>query len=181
LMRRRADFWFAMKAALHGNDPDLTMSGSARVIYQRPKQYEQDGMDHTEVLSKGLDEHGWPTLDLGALHTHSPGGRIAYDPAWLHSTYPGADSHTLGKLDLVIRQMRYARRLLNARVHFVFVDDIYAEKLAHLLRTNASVLPDDTTLHLVAFESPYKRQVSLNATEVVTPRILYSPYRDGKK
>lgn len=59
------------------------------------------------------------------------------------------------KMSIVRQQMLFAQRL-HPRMHivFVFIDDLYAVRLRDAIRRNGTdVIPHNTTLHLVHYES----------------------------
>ena len=170
--KRLEDFWTALAHA-SGRDPSLVLSGSARVVVQDVGVREQDGLSHTAVQSAALAARGLPRIHLPALKRGDLGGTIRYDPNDVH--VPNVDYVTRMKMDLVRKQIRYVAARTRKRIRFVFVDDIYAEKLRDLLVAHPELLPPRATLHLVAFVSYRPRRAELRAYEVI-PNVLFTPY-----
>jgi len=159
VQRKRAQFW-AVIARIIGTHtvPDVCMSGSARILYQHPLHREQDGIAHTVVLDDALAMHGMPILDLRALGRRD-GGTIDYRTPRFIADLPvddTVDDTVHGKLSILYHQLQYVRRLhRRGPIHLVFLDDIYATKIARTLRLhpNFAFVPHDAMLHLVHYES----------------------------
>ena len=151
--RKRNQFWAAVRRACSGKRaPSLCMSGSARVVYQRPLTREQDGMAHTVVLDTALRKHGFPGIALEALQRRD-GGQLTYSPYVV--PWPSETEVVRSKMSIVREQMLLTRRLFpGAHVVFVFIDDLYAVRLADAIRRNgAGTVPPWCTLHLIHYES----------------------------
>lgn len=155
--------------------PDVCMSGSARILYQSPLVREQDGVAHFVVLSDALVARGFPALEPRALHKKD-GGIIPYSERGM----PRVDELVRGKMAIIRDQSRLVRALYpKGQIHFVFVDDIYATRVADALRTHSlyRLIADDVVLHLVHYESfnPSTR-VNMNASPVsVRSNVFYWP------
>lgn len=177
--QKREQFW-AVIARIIGTHtvPDVCMSGSARVLYQHPLRREQDGIAHTVVLSNALAMRGMPLIDLRALGRRD-GGTIDYRIPPSIAALP-VDETVHGKLSILYHQLQFVRRLhRRGHIHLVFLDDIYATKVARTLRLHPdfAFVPNDATLHLVHYESfdPSTR-VRENARPVrVRENVFYWP------
>ena len=107
-------------------------------------------------------------IDSRALH-------IPYDCNSVHA--PGYKEVARVKMDIVLRQIRYAQKRLNVKkLLFVFVDDIYASVLADMFASFPHLAPRDATVHLVHYESFRDRRIPLSRTRQVIPGVLFSPF-----
>lgn len=149
--------------------PALVMSGSARIVYQTPGKFEQDGLSHVEMQNEGLRMRGFTVrIDKRAL-------RIPYDYNSVHA--PGYEDTARAKMDIVLRQIRYAQEYLNVKeLLFVFVDDIYASVLADMFVSFPHLAPRGVTVHLVHYKSFQNRRISLVRTREVIPGVHFSPF-----
>ena len=175
--RKRVQFWNVIARAIGGRStvPDVCMSGSARILYQTPLVREQDGVAHAIVLNEALLSRGFPPLELRALH-QKDGGIVPYSERGM----PHVDELVRGKMAIVRDQTKLVRGLHPVgQIHLVFVDDIYATKIARALRTHKSyrIVPDDVILHLVHFESfDSSTHVDMEAMPVaIRPNVFYWP------
>jgi hypothetical protein len=164
--KRVAEFWNTIEHVSKHTTPSLVMSGSARIVYQSPGMYEQDGMSHVDVLDDGLETRGYNVrVDRNALHLEYK----AIDTK-------GFDEHARFKMNIVLQQIRYAQtKLPTQAIQFVFIDDIYAPVLANMFVNYPGLCPQNVTLHLVHFVSSRSRNVRLHSKHVI-PRVLYWPY-----
>lgn len=165
------DFWRTMTSVSElagGEHPSLVMSGSARILYQEPGKLEQDGLGHVDMQNVGLEKH-FETTD------------VKIDEKALNLTYTYKDSSLIhdprdAKMDIVLKQIKYAQTKLGTeRLRFVFVDDIYAIKLATMFKANPRRLPNDVTLHLVHFES-FRNREGRPPRHKVTDRVFLYPF-----
>lgn len=107
-------------------------------------------------------------IDRHALH-------IPYDYRSVRA--PGYEDTARAKMDIVLRQIRYAQKRLNVKkLLFVFVDDIYASVLADMFVSFPHLAPRGATVHLVHYESFRDRRISLIRTREVIPGVRYSPF-----
>jgi len=142
LIRRRDAFWKLVVRACGYRPPHVVTSASARLLYQQPGKFEQDGIAHARVLEKAV-----------ALHPLTK--RAHFDRT---TRLPGYNAHRipeLGKVSIVRAQLARAKEAAGAtrRVRVVFVDDIYATKLyRNHSKALASLLREGDSLHLVHFE-----------------------------
>lgn len=169
---RVGEFWRTLLHASGPTIPSLVMSGSARVVYQIPGKFEQDGLSHVDMQNEGLRRRKYPAhvrVDTDALH-------LPYD--YRHVRAPGFDEPSRAKMDIVLRQIRYAQKRLNVKkMLFVFVDDIYASVLADMFVSLPHLAPRDVTIHLVHYESFRDRTPgTLTRTREVIPGVIFSPY-----
>ena len=168
---RVGEFWRTLLHASGPTVPSLVMSGSARVVYQTPGKFEQDGLSHVDMQNEGLRRRKYPShvrIDTDALH-------LPYDYRSVHA--PGFDEHSRAKMDIVLRQIRYAQKRLHVKkLLFVFVDDIYASVLADMFVSFPNLAPRDVIVHLVHYESLRDRRIPLSKTREVIPGVLFSPY-----
>ena len=174
-----AQLWNVIARALGGHRiPDVVMSGSARILYQNPLVREQDGIAHTVVLNNTLLNRGYPPVELRALH-QKDGGSLSYSTRGT----PRVKAETRGKIAIVRDQAKLVRALhpTAARIQFVFVDDIYATKIAEVLRANPEyrIVPNDVTLHLIHYESSDPLvAVDMNAaSQKIRQNVFYWPMR----
>jgi hypothetical protein len=147
------------------------MSGSARIVYQKPGEFEQDGLSHVDMQNEGLRRRRYPHhvhIDTDALH-------LPYD---YHSVRAqGFDEPSRAKMDIVLRQIRYAQKLLKvSKLRFVFVDDIYASVLADMFVSFPNLAPRGVTIHLVHYESFRDRRIPLSRTREIISGVLFSPF-----
>lgn len=163
------EFWRTMTHTSGSAQPALVMSGSARVVYQTPGKFEQDGLSHVAMQNEGLRMRGFTVrIDRRALHIH-------YDHRSVHA--PGFDEHSRAKMDIVLRQIRYSQKRLHVKkLLFVFVDDIYASVLADMFVSFPRLAPRDVIVHLVHYESFRGRRIGLSRTREVIPGVIFSPY-----
>lgn len=165
------DFWRTLLHVSGPTVPSLVMSGSARVVYQTPGMFEQDGLSHVDMQNEGLRLRGY-------------GPHVHIDPHALHLPYDlrsvrahGFDETSRAKMDIVLRQIRYTQRVLKVKkLLFVFVDDIFASVLRDMFSAFPRLLPRGVTVHLVHFESYRDRHTPLSQTYEVIPGVLFSPY-----
>ena len=151
-----------------GSSPSLVMSGSARILSQTPGEYEQDGLSHVEMQNIGLANHSYTIrIDPNALN-------LPYNYKRIHAA--GYEDHARAKMDIVLQQVKYAKRRVNTHVLFVFVDDIYASVLADMFRTYPELAPCGATVHLVHFESFRNRVTRPLKTEQIVCGVLFSPF-----
>ena len=172
--RRVAAFWDSLARA-SPDVPALVMSGSARVYYQRPGEFEQDGIDHVAMQDEGLRRHGLRVrVDRHAL-------ALPYDRG--HGVHaPGFPDTARAKMDLVLKQVAHAQAVLGREdVVFVFVDDIYATVLADMFAQYHPRLvpPRGATVHLVHFERarpPARGVARPPPPRRVAPHVRLFPY-----
>lgn len=168
---RVEEFWNTLLHASGPTPPSLVMSGSARVVYQTPGKFEQDGLSHVDMQNEGLRRRKYPAhvrIDADAL-------RLPYDYRDVRAS--GFDEPSRAKMDIVLRQIRYAQKRLNVKkLLFVFVDDIYASVLADMFVSFPHLAPRDVTVHLVHYESFRNRRIPLRRTREIIPGVLFSPY-----
>lgn len=148
---KRNEFWRVVDQLTSNRAPDNVMSGSARLLYQRPGSNEQDGVPHMDVLDSAIRER-YPgcRLDRNAAKVRD-NGKLKYSERSIHVK---ASREILGKLSIVNEQMRYVRRIFPGKhIRFIFLDDIYAEKLSRVLGQNTVRIQPNTSLHLVPFDS----------------------------
>lgn len=166
---RLDEFWKTMCHVSGNQKPSMVMSGSARIVYQTPGLYEQDGLDHIAMQDVGLSRRGYTNVrvDRDAL-------RLPYNHNNVYA--PGYEDTARAKMDIVLQQIRYAQSKLSRELIFVFVDDIYASVLARMFASYPRLVPKHVVIHLVHFERSRPRRVLLSHTRKVTPRVLFSPY-----
>lgn len=168
---RVREFWNTLLHASGPTVPSLVMSGSARIVYQTPGKFEQDGLNHVDMQNEGLRRRRYPHVDTDALH-------LPYD--YRSVSAPGFDATSRAKMDIVLRQIQYAKNRLEVkkgrRLLFVFVDDIYASILADMFVLFPRLAPRDVTVHLVHYESFRDRDQPLSRTHEVIPGVLFSPF-----
>lgn len=168
---RAGEFWRTLLHVSGPTPPSLVMSGSARVVYQTPGKLEQDGLSHVDMQDEGLRRRKYPAhvrVDRDALH-------LPYDYRSVRAR--GFDEPSRAKMDIVLRQIRYAQSRLNVKkLLFVFVDDIYASVLADMFVSFPRLVPHDVTVHLVHYESFRDRRIPLSKTREVRPGVHFSPY-----
>ena len=170
--RRVHDFWKTLEYASGSKRPaSLIMSGSARVVYQTPGKFEQDGISHVDMQDEGLRAHGYgPTVRVDR-HAHT----LNYNASDV--VIDNFDMVARAKMDIVRKQIQYAKRKLRVTsLLFVFVDDIYASVLAKMFAAKPSLLPQGVRIHLVHFESFRDRSVDLSHTREIIPGVFFSPY-----
>tara|TARA_B110001450_G_scaffold253022_1_gene275761 strand:+ start:7106 stop:7537 length:432 start_codon:yes stop_codon:yes gene_type:complete len=143
------------------------MSGSARIVYQTPDKFEQDGLSHVDMQNHGLRMHNANVrIDREALH-------LAYEPVFA----PGYDLPSRFKMDIVLRQIKYAQNRLGVeQLLFVFVDDIYASVLANMFVSYPKFAPEGATVHLVHYESFRDRIHPLSDGREIITRVLFYPF-----
>lgn len=175
--RKRVQFWNVLGRAMGGRRvvPDICMSGSARILYQSPLVREQDGVAHAIVLDEVLRSRGFPPLELKALH-QKDGGIVPYSERGM----PRVDELVRGKMTIIRDQVRLSRALRpEGQLHFVFIDDIYATKIARALRLHNTyrIVPDDVILHLIHYESfDPSTHVDVDALPLrIRPNVFYWP------
>lgn len=168
---RVGEFWRTLLHASGSTVPSLVMSGSARVVYQTPGKFEQDGLSHVDMQDEGLRRRQYPhhvRVDRNALH-------LRYNYTKLIAA--GFNETSRAKMDIVLRQIRYAQsRLRVKKLLFVFVDDIYASVLADMFVTFPNLAPRGVTVHLVHYESFRDRRIPLTRSREVIPGVLFSPF-----
>lgn len=168
---RLQEFWRTMMHSSGSESPSLVMSGSARIVYQTPGRFEQDGLSHVAMQDKGLHMRGFPRrvrIDRNAL-------RLPYDYRGVRApSYSIADRV---KMDIVLRQIQYAQWKLKAKnIRFVFVDDIYASRLADMFVSYPHLSPEGVIVHLMHYESFRDRRIGLERTRQIIPGVLFSPF-----
>jgi hypothetical protein len=172
---RLREFWQVMtNVSVHG-PPALVMSGSARVVYQFPGEFEQDGLSHVAMQNEGLRMRGYSmSVDTPSLHLNYNFTRIA-----------GLDTYTTtarAKMDIVLQQINYAKSLKKKKkiqveqIRFVFVDDIYAPVLAEMFRQRPSLVPKNVTIHLVEYVSYRERRRNLKYSIQIVPSVMFYPF-----
>lgn len=163
---RVAEFWNTIEDVSKHSIPSLVMSGSARIVYQSPGMYEQDGISHVCVLNDGLETRGYNVrVDREAL-------KLDYEAI----NTKGFNEHARFKMDIVLRQIRYAQAKLNtATIRFVFIDDLYAPILSNMFVKYPALCPKNVTLHLVHYVSSRPRNVCLQSVHVI-PGVIFWPY-----
>ena len=170
--RKRLQFWGTIKRATGRKVPRICMSGSARVVYQRPLIREQDGMAHTVVIDHALREHGFPGIDLRALQKQD-GGIMNYSPSSI--TWPHEHETVRSKMSIVREQILFIKSIFpHSHVVFVFIDDIYAVLLAKAIRRSGDhTIPENVTLHLIHYES-FDAETAIPSTdpECVTSNVV---------
>lgn len=168
---RVGEFWRTLLHASGSTVPSLVMSGSARIVYQTPGKFEQDGLSHVDMQNEGLRRRQYPDhvrVDTNALH-------LPYD--YRSVSAPGFDEPSRAKMDIVLRQIRYAQsRLRVKKLLFVFVDDIYASVLADMFVSFPHLAPRGVTVHLVHYESFRDRRIPLSRTREIIPGVLFYPF-----
>ena len=166
------EFWDTLLHASGTTLPSLVMSGSARVVYQTPGKFEQDGLSHVDMQNEGLRRRGYPSrvrIDTTALHL-----RYAHH----HLSVPGFDEHACAKMDIVLRQIRHAQEKLKVKkLLFVFVDDIYASVLAEMFHAFSHLKPPDVTVHLVEYQSFRNRPIPPPQTSRVIAGVHFYPFQ----
>jgi len=109
------------------------------------------------------------------VRVHRRALHLPYDYHSVHA--PGYEETARAKMDIVLRQIRYAQKRLKVqKIRFVFVDDIYASVLADMFVSFPRLAPRDVTVHLVHYESFRDRRIPLSRTRMVIPGVLFSPY-----
>lgn len=163
------EFWNTLAHASGPRQPDLVMSGSARVVYQFPGKFEQDGLDHVAVQNMGLKNKGLSVrVNTAALN-------LPYN--FKNVRAPGFEVVARAKMDIVLQQIRFAQtRLRTKKLLFVFIDDIYASVLADMFAAHPYLAPPDVDIHLLHYVSYQPRRTPLSQRRLVAPRVLFSPY-----
>lgn len=163
------ELWDTLVHASGPGEPVMVMSGSARIVYQVPGKFEQDGISHVAMQNEGLRRRGFSVrVNRAAL-------RLPYN--YQNVKIHGFDSVARAKMDIVLQQIRHAQNYLRTQnILFVFVDDIYASILADMFISHPDLVPPHVTIHLVHYVSYRPRKTSLTHTRVITPGVLFSPY-----
>lgn len=163
------EFWDTLAHASGPGEPAMVMSGSARIVYQVPGKFEQDGLNHVTMQNEGLRRRGFSVrVDRAAL-------RLSYN--YQNVKMSQFEDAARAKMDIVLQQIRHAQNHLRTKkILFVFVDDIYASVLADMFVSRPDLVPSHVTIHLVHYVSYRPRRTSLARTRAVTPGVLFSPY-----
>ena len=163
------EFWNTMNYVSGPGEPHMVMSGSARIIYQVPGKFEQDGMSHVAMQNAGLERRGFSVrVNRAAL-------RLPYNLRSVNA--PGFEEVARAKMDIVLQQIRHAQNYLNnKKILFVFVDDIYASILADMFASYPNLVPPHVTIHLVHYVSYRPRTNDLSLGREVVPGVIFSPY-----